>query len=113
MGCGGGGTEGYDALGAQNIGQAGNQRCFRSDDDEVDRLFKAEGRNGGMVVDVERHEFGVIGNAGIAGSCIEFGEFRRLVEFPGERMLASTRTDQENFHVLPSSALKTMALRGG
>ncbi len=56
-----------------------------------------------MIFDVDGGKCRMFGNAGIAGRCVEFGHQRRLRQLPGERMLASARSDQQNFHGLPFS----------
>lgn len=86
LGCSSGRTENHKAIGAQPVGEAGNQRRLRADNDEIDRLVLAEGRDRFVILDVNRHEDGVFGNAGIAGCGVEFRHQRRLRQLPGERM---------------------------
>ena len=90
--------EDADAGGAQIVGDAGHQRRLRPDHNQVDRLVAAEIDDCRMVGDIERHAFGVLGNAGIARGGIEPGQQRRRRQFPGQRMLAAARADEEDVH---------------
>ena len=90
--------EGGDACGAQPVGETGDQRRLRADDDEIDGVFGAEAQDRGVVLDVHGHERRHLGDAGIAGRRIQRAETRRLRKLPGERMLAAAGSDQQNFH---------------
>jgi hypothetical protein len=54
-----------------------------------------------VVVDVDGNKGRMLGNTGIAGDGKEFGEHGRLREFPGQCVLASARSDQQNLHARP------------
>ena len=51
-----------------------------------------------MVRDVERHAFGLFGDAGIARRDEELRQQRRRRQLPGQRMLAAARADEEDVH---------------
>ena len=82
--------EGADAGGSEIVDQSGNQRRFRSDDDEVDFFPFAEGDDRRVVFRVERNAIRDTADAGIAGSCEEFSQQRRGRERPRKCMLSAS-----------------------
>ena len=84
----------------QIVGDPGDERRLRPDHDEVDRSFPAEGGDGGVVGDIERDQFGFLGDAGIARRGVELGQHRRGGELPGQRMLAAAGPDEKNIHAV-------------
>ena len=83
---------------AQAFGEAIDQRRFRPDHDQIDVMLAAEQDHRAVIGDVQRDQFGMLGNAGIAGSSIEFLERRGLRQLPRQGMFAATRTDQQDIH---------------
>jgi len=51
-----------------------------------------------VVRGVERHAFGLLGDAGIAGRNEQFREQRRRRQLPGQRMLATAGADKKDIH---------------
>jgi hypothetical protein len=80
------------------FGDACDQRRFGSDHDEIDGFIAAEGGDGLVVGDVERDQFGFLGDAGIARRGVKPGQHRRGRQLPGQRMLATAGTDEKNVH---------------
>ena len=107
---GGRGAEDGDAVGAQHVGKAGDQRRLGADDDEGHAVLLAEGRDGGVVLDVEGNQRRAFGDARIAGCGVERVEKGGLREFPGKGVLASARSDQQNLH---ARTLDLMLVAGG
>ena len=66
------GPERLDAGAREIIDNAGGERRFRSDHDQIDLLALAKCDHRRMVGDIERHAFGFAGDAGIAGRAPEF-----------------------------------------
>lgn len=91
-------AEDGDPGGGERIGDAGDERLFRPDDDEADAVIAAERDDGGMVGRIEGNEFRLGGDAGIAGRGGEARNQRRAAELPGKRVLTPTRSDQKNMH---------------
>ena len=89
-------AEDPDAGGSQIVGEPGDQRRLRPDDDEVDRFAPAEGDDRRMVGWIERHAFGDAADAGIARRGVELGQQRRGRQLPGQRMLAAARADEKD-----------------
>jgi hypothetical protein len=79
-----------DAGVSKHIGQAGDERIFRADDDKVDCPLPAKLDEGREVVRSDGDALHVFGNARIAGGA---EDFRLLRELPGKRVLASSTSD--------------------
>src|SRR5262249_22797014 len=47
---------------------------------------------------IDRHAFGLLRDAGIAGRAIELRDQRRSGDLPGERVLASARAEKQDVH---------------
>ena len=91
-------AERLDAGGFEIVDDARTKRHFRPDDDEVDFLFLAKSGHRRVVGDVERHALGLLRDAGIAGGAIELvGEWAGR-HLPGQRVLASAGTNNEDVH---------------
>ena len=54
--------------------------------------------HGGMIGRIERRQFGVFGDAGIARGGGEPGQKRRLGELPRQRVFAPARADEKDVH---------------
>ncbi len=58
-----------------------------------------------MIGHIERDQFGIVRDAGVAGGGIEFstllGKQAGLRQLPSQRMFASTRSQQEDIHARP------------
>ena len=80
------------------VGEAGDERRLGPDHHKPDVLLFAEGDDGFMVSDVERHAFGDLRDPGIARRAIEPIQHGALLELPGERMLAPPASDQQHIH---------------
>ena len=72
-------------------------------------LSLAEGGDGRVVGDIERDQFGFLGDARIAGRGVELGQHRRRRELPGQRMLAATGPDEKNVHAASTCLWKPLA----
>jgi hypothetical protein len=98
-------AEDRDARVAQPVGEPGDERIFRTDDDEVDRLRARERHDGG---DVARGHLGYAAcdsTHGIAAGCGEqLGDEGALGDLPRERVLASASADEENLQSLSPHA---------
>ena len=68
------------------------------DDHKADALVLDEGHHGGVIIRVDTSRFGMFENTRIARCRIERLKTRRLGQFPGQSVLASTRSDQKHFH---------------
>ena len=55
---------------------------------------------GGMVGDVERDAFGLVGDAGIARRAPQFGQQRRSGDLPRQSVFAAAGTEQEDVHCM-------------
>ena len=66
-----------DAGIGEGIGQAGDQRGFRTRHHEVDRLLAGEADQRGDVGGADRHVLGQCPGAGIAGRGVDLGRQRR------------------------------------
>ena len=90
--------EALDSRRREIIYQTGDQRRFRPDDDEIDRVVRAEADDGSMVGDGERDALGDLRNSAVPGRTIELGQQRAGAQLPGERMLAAAGADEEYVH---------------
>ena len=87
-----------EAGAAQRIAEAVDQRRLGPDHHQTDAVRLAESDRGGVIGDVERHQFGVLGDAGVARRGEEPIAKRRLRELPGQRMFAPARAQQQDVH---------------
>ncbi len=89
--------EAGDARGHEPVGDAEGQGQLRAGHGEVDMLAPAEVRKAVEVVHGQGHVTHAVGlRAAVAGRHEE--RFGVLPEFPGERVLATSGTDDENTH---------------
>ena len=51
-----------------------------------------------MIGDIERHDLGLLRDAGIAGRAIELVGERACRDLPGQRMFAAAGTEEEDIH---------------
>ena len=92
------GAEDGDAVSAQLVGDARDERSLRPDHGEVDVEAARETEQGLAVLGPDRVAVAEPGDPGVAGRGVQRRQARRLGELPGERVLASTRADQEHPH---------------
>ena len=92
------GTEDENLGDPQALGEAVDQGRFRPDHNQIDVLVTAEQDHFSVIGHIQFNQFGMLGNAGIAGSSIEFLERRGLRQLPRQGMFAATRTDQQDIH---------------
>jgi hypothetical protein len=91
-------AEGFDAGGFEIIDDAGAERGFRPDHDEIDGLVAAIRDHAGVVGDIKRHAGRFAGDAGIAGGAIELLGQRARRDLPGQRMFAAAGAKNEDVH---------------
>src|SRR5690606_3643495 len=65
---------------------------------QLDGVGAAEGDHRGVVGDVERHQFRLLGDARIAGRAVELVGERASRDLPGEGVFAAAGTEQEDIH---------------
>ena len=87
-----------DASAAQAVGEPGDERCFRADDDEVDAQRAREREHAVAVRGEDGMTAPELGDARIPRCGVQLVEPRALGDLPGECVLASTRADDEHPH---------------
>jgi len=92
LGGGLAGPEGCDPGGAQNVGNAFDQRLFGPDDHKADIFGPAKLDDRRMVPHIKPDKLGMLRNSRVAGRRIELAEAGRLREFPRQRMFTPART---------------------
>lgn len=80
------------------VRDAGDERRFGADDDELRRQRHREPEQAVAVVGANRVAPAEAGDAGIAGGGVQLGQRRALRESPGERVLARAGADEEDAH---------------
>ena len=91
-------AEDGDAVSAQLVGDPRDERRLRADHGEVDVEAAREAEQSLAVLGADRMAVAEPGDSGVARRGVQRRQPRRLGELPGERMLASTRADQEHLH---------------
>src|SRR5206468_3281 len=91
-------AEGLEARGFEIVHNSGNQRRLGSHYDEIDLARLAKRHHCGVVGNVDRHALGLARDAGVARRAPQLRGERGAGNFPGERMLASARAEQEDVH---------------
>ena len=86
------------AAAAQAVGEPGDERRFRADDDEVDTQRAREREHAVAVLGEDGMTAAELGDARIARCGVQLVEPRALRDLPGESVLASTRADDEHPH---------------
>ena len=93
-------AEAAEARGRERIHHTDNQRLFRAHDRQRHAFGLCQRHQAGHVVRGHRHvaalRFG--GGAGVARRDQYFADARRLGQFPGQRVFASTTTNHHHFH---------------
>ena len=93
-------TEATQAGRFEGIDHADHERCLGADDGQIDLFALRERDQAGDIVDRHRDvataRFG--GRAGVARGDQHFFDARGLRAFPGEGVLASAGSDDQNFH---------------
>jgi hypothetical protein len=85
-------------LGAKRIGDPGHQWRFGPDDDKIDPIASCEFDDSRGVARVDGHAFRPSRDSGIARRGKQPIAARRLPKAPGERILATARTQEQNIH---------------
>jgi hypothetical protein len=85
-----------DAVLAQAVGEAGDQRRLGADDDQIDVLVRGEPEQAVDVVGGEVDQPRVGGDAGVAGGAEQSRVLWRAGERADQRVLAPARADDEN-----------------
>ena len=101
--------ERLDAGAREIVDDAGGERRFRADHDEIDVIAPAEIDHRGVVGNVERHAFGFARDAGIARRAPEFGHQRRGRDLPRQSVFAAAGTEQKNVHGMQPDRLGSCA----
>jgi hypothetical protein len=83
---------------AQLVGEAGDERRLRPDDDEIDPQLPRERDERGVVVRANGMALGERGDARVARSGVQLVEVVASGKRPGERVLATPRPDDEHSH---------------
>ena len=100
-----------DAGGGEIVDHPGAERRLGSDHDQVDLLRPAKRDDRCVVGEVERDQLAFAGNAGVARRAVEPIHERARGKLPGERVLASTRTEEKNLHACAAAIAE--AIFGG
>ncbi len=97
--CGGAARpESLNAGGLQVVHDAGAQRRFRAHDHEVDAIRPAKRNHFAMIRNVEGDALGLMRDAGISRCTEKPVRQRTCRHLPGERMLASAGSEEQNIH---------------
>src|SRR5690606_15446107 len=89
---------------AEQVDDAGGQRRFGPDHGEGQLLALGERGQGVQVGDRQVDQVALARGAAVARRDVDHLDPRRLGEPPGQRMLAATGTDYEDFHDWPVSS---------
>ena len=92
------GTEYAVSVSSKFIDDTQLQRQLRADHSEIRLDALRQGQQRINTLDVSRQTFSVGRRSGVAGCAIKLRNTRRLAQFPNQRMLASTTSDDENPH---------------
>ena len=92
------GPEDGDAVVAQLVGDAGDERALRPDHDEVGVEGRRKAEEAVTVVGTNRMALAERGDAGVAGGGVEVGQRGARRQAPGERVLAGARADKKHLH---------------
>ena len=104
MGRGAARAEGLDSGSLQIVDDAGAERPFRPDHDEIDGVGAAKPDYRRMVSEVEGNALRFARDAGIARGADEPVRERACRHLPGQRMLASAGAEEQNVHRLKHMA---------
>jgi hypothetical protein len=83
---------------AELVGEARDERCLGPDDDEVDPELAGERDERDVVVRAHGMAVGERRDSRVAGSGMQLVEVAAAGERPGERVLATSRPDDERPH---------------
>jgi hypothetical protein len=92
------GPEDGDAFAAQRVGESCDERRLRADDDEVRSQLPCERDHAADVVRADVVTRAVARDPGVARRGMELAEGRARGDLPGERVLATTRADEQDPH---------------
>jgi len=94
-------TEDGKAPGSEGIADAGDERRFRANDDEIDECAFCKLDDGSRIARVERDAVRPARDPGIARRGNKLAAARRLPKSPRERILPAARTQEQNIHGSP------------
>ena len=98
------GTKDAQAALLEGVDDAKRERQLGADDGEIGLLCFGEANHGGKALQVDGNATGNLGHAAVAGRTNDFGDARAASDGPRQRMLAASRTEDEDFHErVPSS----------
>ena len=95
-------AEAGDAARPDGVGDALDERCLRSDDDQVGAQPLGQSRDVVARHRVDRVEGGDGGDAGVAGGGVDLGDAGVQGQGAGERVLTSAGADHEGLHGRPA-----------
>ena len=95
------GPEYRDVRGTERVRNAGNQRRFGPDNDQIDSLASGECDDCFRIARIDDNAICPALNARISRRCNELAAARRLPKTPGERILATARAQKQNIHGSP------------
>jgi hypothetical protein len=98
LGRGSGGSKAVDATSAYGISRPGHERHLGPDHNKIDSEFSSECRNSGRILNIDQARVHLSSNTRVARSCDNRGHLAVAQERPHQRMLASTRADDEDLH---------------
>lgn len=100
-------AEGVYALGIKAIDQASNQGRLWADDDEGDAFVTAERNNSIEIHGIDGDTASNLSDPAIAGRAQHFVAQGRGGDCPTQRMLATSRADHQNLHIVLHSLFAT------
>src|SRR6202008_1500455 len=86
----------FDSERLETVGEARDQWRFGADNGEIDSLIHGKGDEALERHRADGHAFGDVGDAGVPWRAIEVRDQRAGAERPGQRVLASARTDEKD-----------------
>ncbi len=86
------------SLHPQIVGEAIDQRRFRPDHHQADRMTQAEIHHGAMIRDIQIDQCRMLGYAGVAWRGIKGRKAGRLRQLPGQSMFAAAAAQQKDVH---------------
>jgi hypothetical protein len=97
-GGGAGRTEDAEATVLEGIDNAEGERQLRADDGERGLLGEGDADEGVEVAQVDGDTAGDFGDAAVAGGADDFSDSIAALYRPGQRVLAASRTQDQDFH---------------
>ena len=87
-----------DARGAHGVGDPGDERRLRADDDQLGAQLGGERGDGGAVEGVDRVQLGHLGDAGVAGRAVQSGDVGVEGQRAAQGVFAGAAADDEDLH---------------